>query len=58
MDDFKLKPEEEDMYDLYANHAMNALVIKRDNTTMGEIAELSFDMAQVMIEERRKRKKH
>ena len=55
---FELKPSEEFMYDLYSNHAMNALVIRQSHTLFSHdvMAVIAFDMTEAMILERRKRK--
>jgi len=67
-EEFKVRPSEEFVLDLYANHAMNGIIITLDwketddNVDEGtvidysQIAESAFDLAEAMILERRKRK--
>lgn len=63
MKQFILKPEEQHLYDKYAGQAMNSLSgITKSNieftgrTIAERVAEASFNIAEAMILERRKRK--
>ena len=54
---FKIKPAEEFMLDLYSAHAVNGLMITYgQHLGKEDLARNAFDIAEAMILERRKRK--